>query len=65
MKSESDFPRDRHRALSPHRFSRDPGQDQAREIAEGELVVSGRCHDEREGTVDALVLEPVAGVGAG
>ena len=37
----------------------------AREVAEGELVIVYSGHVEREGAVDALVLFPGAGVGAG
>ena len=37
----------------------------AREVAEGELVVDPGAHTQRVRPVDPLVLQPVAGVGAG
>ena len=51
--------------MGPHCFGADPGQQQAGQVAEGELVAATGDHVEREGTVDALVLVPVAGVGPG
>ena len=62
MNSESDFPRTSTRLRVPHRFGRDPGQQQARQVAVGELVAAARDHVEREWPVDALVLFAVAGV---
>ena len=59
------LPQDQHTASGPHRFGAHPGQQQARQVAVGELVTTARDHVEREGAVDALVLFPVAGVGAG
>ena len=52
-------------AAFPHGFGADPGQQQAGQVAEGELVAATGDHVEREGTVDALVLVPVARIGAG
>ncbi len=34
-------------------------------LAKGELITEARDHSQREGAVDALVLEAVAGVAAG
>ena len=59
------LPQDQHTASGPHRFGAHPGQQQARQVAVGELVTTARDHVEREGAVDALVLFPVAGVAPG
>ena len=48
--------------MGPYRFGAYPGQQQARQVAEGQLVVADRVHVEREWPVDALVLKAVAGV---
>ena len=64
MKSDSESPRTNTRLWVRTGFGRDPRHQQARKVTEGQLVVSGRCHDERVGAVDALVLKPVSGVGA-
>ena len=52
-------------ALGSHRFGRDPGQQQAGNVAERELVKPAGAHDQGVGAVAANVLFPVAGVGAG
>ena len=49
-------------ASGPHRFRAHPGQDQARQVAKGELVATRHRHIERVRAVDALVLKPVAGL---
>ena len=51
--------------LGPHGLSADPGQQKAREIAEGQPGWTHSRHDQGERAVDALVLIPVAGIGAG
>ena len=58
-------PQDQLPVLGSHRFSAHPGQQQARQVPKGQLVLTCRGHDQRVRTVDALVLGPVAGVGAG
>ena len=52
-------------ALGPDRFSTHPGQQQPRDVAEGEFVVEARGERQREGAVAADILFAVAGVGAG
>ena len=52
-------------ALSPNRFGTHPGQQQPRDVAEGEFVVEARGERQREGPVAADILFAVAGVGAG
>ena len=59
------LPQDQLAALGLHRFGANPGQQEAWQAAEGELVIAYSGHDERVGAVDALVLFAVAGVGAG
>ena len=51
--------------LGLHRFGANPGQQQAGEIPEGQSGLTHGRHDQGVGAVDALVLKPVTGVGAG
>ena len=51
--------------LGLHRFGRDLGQQEPGKIPEGEFTAAACRHIERVGAVDALVPNPVAGVGAG
>ena len=51
--------------MGPHRFGTDPCQQQAGQIAVGELVIATGNHNQLEGAVLTLVLVLVAGVGAG
>ena len=61
MNSESERPRNQLAAVGLHRFGANPGQQEAWQAAEGELVIAYSGHNERVGAVDALVLFPVAG----
>ena len=65
MNPESEEPRTSSRDWGPHGLSADPGQQKAREIAEGQPGWTHSRHDQGERAVDALVLVAVAGVGAG
>ena len=64
MNCASESSRDQLAALGPHRLGADPGQQQARQAAIGELVPSRSAQSQPEGTVYSLVLVPVSGVGA-
>ena len=59
------FPQDQLAVLGSYRFGAEPGQDQTRQVAEGELVAARHRHVEGEWPVDAFVLKPVAGVAPG
>ena len=48
--------------MGPYRFGRDPRQQQARQVAVGQLVLAGPTQDQLGRTIDALVLMLVAGV---
>ena len=65
MNSESESHRNNLTTLGPHRFGRDPGQQQTRQIAEGQPGLTHSGHDQGVGAVNALVLKLVAGVSAG
>ena len=52
------------RLCVPHRLSCDVGQEQAGNVAVGQLRRTRATHDERVRTVAANVLRSVAGVGA-
>ena len=65
MKSDRVFPRVRSWLWVRDRFGTHPGQEQPRDVAEGEFVVEARGERQREGAVGADVLFAVAGVGAG
>ena len=54
-----------HPASGLHSFGAEPRQEQARQIAERELVVPTGNHDELVRAVNALVLVAVAGVAPG
>ena len=51
--------------MGAHRFGRDPGQQEARKVAEGQLAVDSGGHSQRVRTIAADIPKPVAGVGAG
>ena len=51
--------------MGPDRFGTYPGQQQPRDVAEGEFVVEARGECQREGAVAADVLFAVAWVGTG
>ena len=46
------------------RLRRHPGQQQPRQVSEGQLVFARPTQDQPVGTIDALILVLVAGVGA-
>ena len=64
MNLESERPRTSSRHWVRTASVQDPREDQAGQVAEGELAASRSSHVERVRAVDALVLKPVAGVGA-
>ena len=64
MNSDSEEPKINSRELSAYRLGRHPGQQQAGNIPEGELVATARNHVELVRPVDAFVLKLVAGVAA-
>ena len=51
--------------LGPYRFGRDPSQQQAGQVAIGELITEARNHSQREGAIRPFVLKLVAGVAPG
>ena len=58
-------PQDQFTGLGSHRLGAYPGQQQAGEIPVGQPGLTHGRHDQGVGSVDTLVLSPVAGIGAG
>ena len=65
MNPESERPRINSRLRVRNDFGTHPGQQEAREVSEGELGVDPGAHPQRIGPVTTDVLFPVAGIGAG